>query len=76
MEDPCGETLWDFLCFVLVRVGAHMGLMGPYGPIWTHMAPYETSWTGLGRLRKLSVRLLDKFRTFRVKKLYFDEIYR
>ena len=37
-----------------VRVGAHMG-------------PYGSSWTGLGRLRKLSVRLVDQFRTFRIQ---------
>ena len=63
----------------VVRVGALMGpymgpygflwahiwaLMGPYGPLWAHMGPYGTSWIGLGRLRKLSVRLLDKFARF------------
>ena len=65
-----------------VRVGAHMGPYGPiYGPIWAHVGPYGSSWTGLGdsvnfpsTFRKLSVRLLDKFRTFRVQKWYFDEI--
>ena len=46
------------------------------GPLWAHMGLYGTSWIGLGRLRKLSVRLLDQFRTFRVQKWYFDEIYR
>ena len=57
----------------VVRVGAHMGL---YGPLWAHMGPYGTSWIGLGRLRKLSVRLLEEFRTFRVQNLLFDEIAR
>ena len=45
-----------------------------------HMGQYMgldwSSWTGLGRLRKLSVRLLDQFRMFRVQKWYYDEIYR
>ena len=45
----------------LDRVGAHMG-------------PYGSSWTGLGGFRKLSVRLLDQFRTFRIQNWYFDEI--
>jgi hypothetical protein len=58
-----------------VRVGALSGL-GPspgWGPvrvgahIWAQMGPYGSSWTGLGRLRKLSVRLLDQFPTFRVQ---------
>ena len=36
-----------------VRVGAHMGpymgpYMGPCGPIWAHVGPYGSSWTGLG----------------------------
>ena len=35
--------------------------------IHAHMGPYGSSWTGLGRLRKLSIRLLDQFRTFRVQ---------
>ena len=61
--------------------GAQSGLgpglgWGPYGHLWVHMGPYGSSWIGLGRLRKLSVRLSDKFRTFRVQKWYFDGIYR
>ena len=28
-----------------VRVGTRSGL----GPIWAHMGPYGSSWTGLGR---------------------------
>ena len=56
---------------VLLRSMARAGL-GPspgWGPVrvGAHMGPYGSSWTGLGRLRKLSVRLLDQFRTFRVQ---------
>ena len=52
------------------HIWANMGPYGPiYGPIWAHMGPYGTSWIGLGRLRKLSVKLLDQFRTFRVQNL-------
>ena len=40
--------------------------MGPYGhiykPIWAHMGPYGSSWTGLGRLCKLSVNFPSTFR--------------
>ena len=61
-------------------IRAHMDPYGPiYGPIWVHMGPYGSSWTGLGssvNFRKLSVRLLDQFRTFRVPNLVFDEISR
>ena len=63
---------------IIIPLGARAGL-GPspgWGPVrvGAHMGPYGSSWTGLGRLRKLSVRLLDQFRTFRVQKLYFYEI--
>ena len=34
-----------------VRVGARSGL----GPIWALLVPYVSSWTSLGKLRKLSV---------------------
>ena len=34
-----------------VRVGARSGL-GPIEPLWAHMGPYGSSWTGLGRFRR------------------------
>ena len=60
--------------------------MGPYGPLWDHMGPYGPIWALMGPpgqvldFRKLSVNFpsdnLDKFRTFRFQKWYFDEISR
>ena len=57
--------------------------IGPYGPIWALMGTYGPIWALMGppgqvlekesTFRQLSLRLLDQFRTFRVKKLYFDE---
>ena len=49
------------------RVGAQSGL-GPspgWGPVrvGAHMGPYGSSWTGLGRLRKLSVNFPYDFWT-------------
>ena len=61
-----------------VRVGAHMG---PYGPVCAHMGlpgqvleVLEDSVNFPSTFRKVSVRLLDQFGTFRVQKWYFDEI--
>ena len=53
-------------------MGPYVGLYGPlwayiWAHIWANMGPYGSSWAGLGRLRELSVRLLDQFRTFGFK---------
>ena len=62
-------------------IWAHMGpygplwaLMGSYGPLWAHMGPPGQVLEVPKTFRKLSVRLLDQFRTFRVQNLIFDQI--
>ena len=67
------DTIWP-------NMPPYEPMWDPYRPMWAHMGPYESSWTGLGKsvnfpstFRKLSVRHLDKFRTFRVPKWFFDE---
>ena len=63
------------------HIWAHMGLYGPiyepiYGSIWALMGPPGQVLEKASTFRQLSVRLLDKFRTFRVPNLLFDEISR
>ena len=47
------------LPFLVGRAG--LGPSPGWGPVQVgaHIGPYGTSWIGLGRLRKVSVRLLD-----------------
>ena len=71
--------IWALMGPYMGPYGPIWAHVGPYGPIWALMGPYGPSWTGLGglgRFRQISVTLLDKFRTFRVQKWYFDTISR